>query len=207
MSRPNVGRDGRNGQCGSCTVGTRRIAILTVMPTTVSRPRTPPRRAPTMRRSHAAHDSLKLKMLLDPEARKAEFLKYQKAVGAYEARHAAGQGKPQEAKPEHASLETREHAIKDRETRAALAEVDVRTARLPDQAAKKQKPERPWLPRADMVKAVSDIGLVATTVAVALGDASAKWDAVAAGAVTAIVSNITWANRRWKEKHGDRPEG
>src|SRR5580693_5716839 len=43
---------------------------------------------------HAAHDSLKLKMLLDPEARKAEFLKYQKAVRAYEARHAAGQGKP-----------------------------------------------------------------------------------------------------------------
>lgn len=90
-----------------------------------------------------AHDSLKLKMLLDPEARKAEFLKYQKAVGAYEARHAAGQGKSQEAMPEHASPETREHAIKDRETRAALAEVDERTARLPVQAAKKESRNDP----------------------------------------------------------------
>ena len=156
---------------------------------------------------HAAHDSLKLKMLLDPEARKAEFLKYQKAVRAYEARHAAGQGKPQEAKPEHASPETREHAIKDRETRAALAEVDERTARLPVQAAKKEKPERSWLPRADMVKAVTDISMFATAIGAAIGGVSAKWDVVAVSAATAIVSNVAWANRRWKEKHGDRSEG
>ena len=129
-----------------------------------------------------------------------------RAAEAYEAKHAAGQPKPQESKPEHAPPETREHAAKDRETKAALAEVDERTARLPVQAAKKEKPERSWLPRADMVKAISDIGMLATAIAVALGDASAKWDAVAAGAVAAVVSNVAWANRRWKEKHGDRPE-
>jgi hypothetical protein len=156
---------------------------------------------------HAAHDSLKLKMLLDPEARKAEFLKYQKAVRAYEARHAAGQGKPQEAKPDHIPPETREHAAKDRETRAALAEVDARSARLPVQAAKKEKPERSWLPRDDMVKAVTDTGMFATAIAAALGVVSAKWDVVAVSAATAIVSNVALANRRWKEKHGDRSEG
>jgi hypothetical protein len=52
------------------------------------------------------------------------------------------------------------------------------------------------------VGAISDVGMLATTIAVVLGDASAKWDAVAAGTVTAVVSNVAWANRRWKEKHG-----
>lgn len=57
---------------------------------------------------HAARDSPKLKMLLDPEARKAEHLRHRKTVEAYEAKHAAGQPKPQEAKPEHAPPETRD---------------------------------------------------------------------------------------------------
>jgi hypothetical protein len=170
---------------------------------------------------HASHDSPKFKILWDPEARKAERLKYEQKVEAAEAEYAGkhakpkpgdqprtpDQRKPQESKPEHAPPETRERLSADRETQAALAEVDERTARLPDQAAKKQKPQRSWLPRADMVKAISDVGMLVTTIAVALGDASAKWDAVAAGAVTAVVSNIAWANRRWKEKHGDRSEG
>ena len=170
--------------------------------------------------NHMSHDSPKFKILLDPEARKAEHLKYQQKVEAAEAEYAARhakpkpgdqtrapeQRKPQEAKQEHAFPETRERSSTDRETKAALAEVDERTARLPDQAAKKQKPERSWLPRSDIVKAISDIGMLATAVAVALGDAPAKWDAVAASAVTAVVSNVAWANRRWKEKHGDRSE-
>jgi hypothetical protein len=63
------------------------------------------------------------------------------------------------------------------------------------------------MPRADMVQAVSNIGMLATALAVALGDVPVKWDAVAASGVTAVVSNIAWANRRWKEKHGDRSEG
>jgi hypothetical protein len=155
---------------------------------------------------HAAHDAPKFKMLLDPEARKAEHLRHRKTVQEYEARHAAGQPKPQETKPEHAPHEAREHASNDRETRDSLAEVDERTTRLPVQSAKKEKPERSWLPRADMVRAVSDIGMLATSFAVAFGVASVKWDAVAASAVTAVVSNVAWANRRWKEKHGDRPE-
>jgi hypothetical protein len=156
-------------------------------------------------RDHA-HNPRKLEILHDSAARIAETLRYRKVVQEYEAKHAVGQPKPQESKPEHASPEARERPSVDREIKAALAEVDERTARLPDQAAKKRKPERPWLPRADMVKAISDVGLLVTTISVALGDASAKWDAVAAGAVTAVVSNVAWANRRWKEKHGDRPE-
>lgn len=57
---------------------------------------------------HEAPDSLKLKMVPDPEARKAEHLRYRKTVEAYEAKHAAGQLKPQEAKPKAAPPEARD---------------------------------------------------------------------------------------------------
>jgi hypothetical protein len=146
---------------------------------------------------HAAQDAMKLKMMTDPAARVAEHLRYRKVVEAYEAQHAAEQLKPQEAKPEQAPPETR-----DKLARKIAEKWDSPES----QREERRKPERSWLPRADMVKAISDIGMLATTVAVALGDAAAKWDAVAACAATAVVSNVAWANRRWKEKHGDRPE-
>ncbi len=85
---------------------------------------------------HASHDSPKLRMLLDPEARKTERLKYQQKVEAAESEYAGKhakpkpadrsrapeQLKPQEPKPRDAPPETREL-----ETKAALAEVDDRT--------------------------------------------------------------------------------
>jgi hypothetical protein len=144
-----------------------------------------------------AHDAPKYEVLRDPDVRKAEFFKYQKIVEAAEAKYAAEQLKPKEAQPEHAPPETR-----DKPTRKLTEKWDSPES----QREERRKPERSWLPRADMVKAISDIGMLATTVAVALGDAAAKWDAVAACAATAVVSNVAWANRRWKEKHGDRPE-
>src|SRR5689334_21641365 len=58
-------------------------------------------------RDHA-HDPQKLEILRDPAARKAEFFRYQKIVQEYEAKHAAGQPRPQEAKPEAAPPETRD---------------------------------------------------------------------------------------------------
>lgn len=158
------------------------------------------------------HDVPNFKALLDPEARKAEHLKYRQKVEAadaeYAARHAkpkAGdqarapeQLKPQEAKREHASPESR-----DKPTSKLANKWDAPES----QQEERRRPERSWLPRADIVKAISDIGMLGTAIAVALGDASARWDAVAAAGVTAVVSNVALANRRWKEKHGDRSEG
>jgi hypothetical protein len=146
---------------------------------------------------HAAHDSPKFKVLLDPAVRVAESLRSQKAVQEYEAKHAAGQPRPQESKPEHAPPETRDKLT------GKLAE---KWDSPESQREERRRPERSWLPRADAVKAISDVAVLATTIAVALGDAAARWDAVAAGAATTVVSNVAWANRRWKEKHGDRPE-
>jgi hypothetical protein len=56
-----------------------------------------------------AHDAPKFKVLLDPEARKAEHLRYRKAVeAAYEPKHIGDQLKPQEEKPEHGPPEARD---------------------------------------------------------------------------------------------------
>jgi hypothetical protein len=68
---------------------------------------------------HAAHDSPRFKMLLDPEARKAEHLRHRKTVEAYEAKHAAGQPKPRDRGAERKDTAN--------EAKAALAEVDDRT--------------------------------------------------------------------------------
>jgi hypothetical protein len=145
---------------------------------------------------HAA-DPPRFQVLRDAQVRIAETLRYRNAVQEYEAKHAAGHLKPQEAKPEHAPPENR-----DKPTSKLAKKWDSPES----QQEERRRPERSWLPRADAVKAISDFGILATTIAVALGDAAARWDAVAAGAATAVVSNVAWANRRWKEKHGDRPE-
>ena len=149
---------------------------------------------------HAKHaaDSPRLQVLWDPELRKAEFAKYQKTVQEYEAKHAARQLKPQEEKPEHASLETRDEPTSRIAKRREPAEY---------QELKQVRPQRSWVPRADVVQAISNIGMLATSIAVALNDVPGKWDAVAASGVAAVVANVAWANRRWKEKHGDRSEG
>ncbi len=161
---------------------------------------------------HAAQDAIKLRMLLDPEARKAARLNYQRKAEAAEAdyavRHAwpapgdrprtPDQRSPREPRPQHAPPEPRDQPASRFDQRERPPEVQREDGR---------KHQRSWLPRADMVKAVTDVGTFVTTIAVALGDASAKWEAVAATGAAAVVSNIIWANSRRKDKHGDRPEG
>ena len=154
--------------------------------------------APGKHARDQAHGPRKFEILSDPEARKAEHLKYRKTVEAYEPKHAAGQLKPQEANPEHAPPETR-----DKPT----SRIAKRREPTEQQELKQARPQRSWVPRADMVQAISNIGMVATSIAVALNDVPAKWEAVAASGVAAVVANVAWANRRWKEKHGDRSEG
>src|SRR6266700_7553622 len=126
-------------------------------------------------RDHA-HGPRKFEILSDPAARVAEHLRHRKAVEAYEAKHAAGQLKPQEAKPEHAPPETRDKPTSRIAERREPAE---------QQELKQARPQRSWVPRADIVQAVSNIGMFAASIAVALNDIPGKWDAVAASGVAA----------------------
>jgi len=136
-------------------------------------------------------------MLLDPVARRAEHLRYRQSVEAYEAKHAAGQLKPQEAKPEHVPHETR-----DKPT----SEIAERRKPLERQREERRMPERSRLPAADTVQMVTGNGLAMAAVAVAFNVLPDTWDKVAASIFAAVVGNVAWGNRRWKDKHGNRPE-
>jgi hypothetical protein len=160
---------------------------------------------------HAAHDSLKQWMLLDPEARKAEHFKYRQQVEAAEAEYAARhakpkaenqaraseQLKPQDPKPEHVSPETRDKPA---------SRIDERTKALEGQREDRRTPERSRLPRSDTAQMVAGYGIALASLADAVNILPGKWDAVLTGFLGAVVATVAWANRRWKEKHGHRPE-
>ncbi|MGH3248660.1 MAG: hypothetical protein ACRDOI_20995 [Trebonia sp.] len=154
-----------------------------------------------------ARDAPKHEVLHDPEVRKAEFFKYHKIVEAAQAKYAAEQVKPREAQAERERPKIQERASEDRETKAALAEVDDRSAGLPAQAAKGRKPERSWLPSNETTQFAVSIGALGTTVSDALNIMPGKWDAVAASALAAVVTGVAWGNKRWKDRHGDRSQG
>lgn len=160
---------------------------------------------------HEAHDSLKLRMLLDPEARKAERLKYQQKVEATESAYAAKHAKPgsgdqrpaaeqprsQEAKPEHAPLETRDGPV---------SRIDERTKPLDGQHEDRRTPERSRLPKNETAQMLAGYGIAIASVADAVNIMPGRWDAVFAGFIGAAVATVAWANGRWKEQHGHRPE-
>lgn len=104
-------------------------------------------------------------------------------------------------RPEHLSPESRESLDKP------ASRIAAREGRLETQGHKRAKPQRSWLPRAELVKAVTDTGLIVATTAVALGLVAAKWEAVAAAGASAVVSNVIDAHIRRKGRNGDRPEG
>lgn len=147
---------------------------------------------------HAAHDALKRMMLSDPEARKAEVSRYRKLVdAAYGPKHAAGQVKPQENQPEHAPPGARDRPAD---------KIDQRTKELEGQQEDRRTPERSRLPRNDTAQMVAGYGIAIAAVADAVNILPGKWDAVLTGFAGAAVATVAWANRRWKEKHGHRPE-
>jgi len=154
-----------------------------------------------------AHGAPKLEVLRDPAVRIAKALEYRKIVEAAEAKHAAEQLKPKEARPDQAPREIRERSTEDRETKAALAEVDDRSTGLPAQAAKKRKPERSWLPSNETTQFAVSIGALGSTVSDALNIMPGKWDAAVASALAAVVTGVAWGNKRWKDRHGDRSQG
>jgi hypothetical protein len=160
---------------------------------------------------HASHDAPKLRILLDPEFRKAERLKYQQKVEAAEAEYAARHAKPkandqshtpeqlksQQPKPEHTPPETR-----DKPASKLAAKWDAPES----QREERRRPERSRLPRADTVQMLTGNGLAVVSIAAAFNLLPDSWEKVAASVVAAVVGNVAWGNRRWKDKHGNRPE-
>jgi hypothetical protein len=136
-------------------------------------------------------------MLMDPALRIAEALRYRKTVEEYEAKHGVGGAKPHERGPERTPPETRDKAA---------SKIDERTKELEGQREDRRTPERSRLPRNDTTQMVAGYGIAIVAVADAVNIMPGKWDAVLTGFVGAAVATVAWANRRWKEKHGHRPE-
>ena len=49
-------------------------------------------------------------------------------------------------------------------------------------------------------------GIFVSSVAEAVNILPGRWDAVAASFVGAAAAGVAWGNKRWKDKHGNRPE-
>jgi len=79
---------------------------------------------------------------------------------------------------------------------------------IPEQKeeARRAKPERSWLPSNETTQFAVGIGVAASSVADFLNIMPGKLDAVAASLLGAAVAGVAWGNKRWKDKHADRPE-
>lgn len=143
-----------------------------------------------------AREAPKHEVLRDSEARIAEHLKYRKTVEAAQARYAAEQ-QPERAKPGRERPETPD---------GFRAEIDERWESAGSQESKLRKPERSRLPSNETAQLVVGFSVVASSVAEAVNTTSGRWDAVATSAIGAAAAGIAWGNKRWKDKHGNRPE-
>jgi hypothetical protein len=149
-----------------------------------------------------AHDRPKLQVLTDPEVRKAKNLQYRQQVEAGEAEYAAKHAKLQEAKPQEAKAERKPLESKDR------AADRIASRDLPEhkEVARKRKPERSWLPSNETSQVVASVDALFSVVNASYHIIPGRVDGIAAAALGVVVAGVAWANKRWKDKHGDRPE-
>lgn len=146
---------------------------------------------------HAAQDALKRRMVTDPAFRVAEQLRYRKAVEAYEARDTAGQRKSNDARTEQATPEALDKPASD---------IAGRWEPVESQREKRPRPERSRLPTNETAQMMAGIGVALSSVADAINVLPGRWDAVGASFLGAAVAGVAWANKRWKDRNGNRPE-
>jgi hypothetical protein len=158
------------------------------------------RHAPDAAADHPAgraHDSPKLEVLRDPAVRVAKSLEYREIVKAAEARYAAEHLTPNEARAVHAPPETRDKPA---------GKITERREPPESQGQKQRKPERPRLPSNDTMQVAVGATVFVSSVADAVNVLPGRWDAVAASFIGAVAAGVAWGNKRWKDKHGNRPE-
>jgi hypothetical protein len=159
---------------------------------------------------HAANDVLKLRMLLDPEARKKAHLDYQKTAAAeapagYTARHAkfspgdqAGaieMFKSGELKPEQAPPEAR-----DQPARAIRKRRDSPGGQRQEQTHR----EHSRLPSNEATAFAVSVSSLLSLVAETANVIPVRAEGIVGGSLAAVLAGVAWGNRRWKDKHGDR---
>jgi hypothetical protein len=144
-----------------------------------------------------AHDPPNREVLRDLATRIAKHLEYRKVVEAAEARSPADQLKPKEARLEQAPAETRDKPA---------GKIAERRQPSEKQAEKQRRPERSRLPSDTTMQVTVGLTLFGSSLADAFKVSPGRWDAVAASFVGAVAAGVAWGNKRWKDKHGNRPE-
>ena len=134
----------------------------------------------------------------DAAARLACALEYRQRVDAVYAAYEAKHAKPQDARPDHAldvNADRPAARIADRE--------------LPEhkEGAWKRKQERSWLPSNEISQVAVSVDALFSVVNASYHVIPGKIEGIAAAALGVVVAGVAWANKRWKDKHGDRPEG
>jgi hypothetical protein len=135
----------------------------------------------------------------DAAARLAYTLEYRQRVDAVYAAYDAKHARPREAHvADHvpaASADKPASRIADRE--------------LPEhkEAAWKRKPERSWLPSTEASQVAVSVDALFSVINASYHVIPGKIEGIAAAALGVVVAGVAWANKRWKDKHGDRPEG
>ena len=154
--------------------------------------------APGKHARDQAHGPRKFEILSDPEARKAEHLKYRKTVEAYEPKHAAGQLKPQEANPEHAPPETT-----DRPATGIAKRRLEESSQAPDVAAR----EKPRFKEKAIAFWSAASGWAITTTADYLHVIPHGLASEISGAIGVVALGILWRqSERTENKDGNRPK-
>jgi hypothetical protein len=74
------------------------------------------------------------------------------------------------------------------------------------QREERRRPERARLPANETTQMAAGIGIAISSVSDALNVLPGRWDAVAASCLGALVAGVAWGNKRWKDRHGNRPE-
>ena len=136
----------------------------------------------------------------DAAARRAYALEYRELSEAKDAAYRGRHARP----PEAQNAGDRLHHV-DRADQSAprIADRDVDSHR---EAERNRKPERSWLPSDKASQFIVSVDSLFTAVNAAYHIVPGKMDVIAAAAVGVVVSGIAWANERWKDKHGHRPE-
>jgi hypothetical protein len=144
-----------------------------------------------------ARDAPRHEVLRDPAARVARHLEYRSLVAEAEAAYTARHRRPGEARAEHAPAEARD-GVADK--------IGKRWEPLEDQKQKRKTPERSRLPSNETAQLAAGVSIAVSSVADAVNVLPGRWDAVAVSVLGAVAAGIAWGNKRWKDKHGHRPE-
>jgi hypothetical protein len=147
--------------------------------------------------THARGQSRSPEPIRDSETRIREALEYRERVDAVYAAYKAGQLESHETRAERVVAESAEKPA---------SRIDSRAISEHKEEARRQKPERSWLPSNETTQVAVSVSTLFSIISNVYHIMPDKPDAIAAGALGVVLSGVAWANKRWKDKHGDRPE-